>query len=334
MGGESSYIHSPDLPSNLLKGAIDSHVHAGPVLLSNPSYPDPFQVAEEARDAGMRAIVYYDVFGNSAGTSWLVSRKTTGIDVFGGLILSTCQGGLNPRAVKTALFYGSGARFVSFGAHSTRYQANLESRVVDGKLVPIKDVYPAFAEKELPNTISIPLKDPIPWQLQDILKMVADRPEVYLNTGHVSKAEALRVIELADRYGIRKVLLAHPARGHFSVEEQRKLGKAGVFLEGALADWHYPTVPRSHYYVEKEYMDESALLPRTEIGAVGWMNTIREVGPEYFVLCTDYGIRAAASPVQGMRILIATLLDMEFSVDEIKMMTSTNPARLIGIEAR
>ena len=334
MGSESSYICSPDLPSNLLKGAIDSHVHAGPVLLSNPSYPDPFQVAEEARDAGMRAIVYYDVFGNSAGTSWLVSRKTTGIDVFGGLILSTCQGGLNPRAVKTALFYGSGARFVSFGAHSTRYQANLESRVVDGKLVPIKDVYPAFAEKELLNTISIPLKDPVPWQLQDILKMVADRPEVYLNTGHVSKAEALRVIELADRYGIEKVLLAHPARGHFSVEEQRKLGKVGVFLEGALSDWHYPTVPRSHYYVEKEYMDESVLLPRTEIGAVGWMNTIREVGPEFFVLCTDYGIRAAASAVQGMRILIATLLDMEFSVDESKVMTSTNPARLIGIEAR
>lgn len=81
-------------------------------------------------------------------------------------------------------------------------------------------------------------------------------------------------------------------------------------------------------------MDESVLLPRTEISAVAWMNTIREVGPEFFVLCTDYGIRAAASAVQGMRILIATLLDMEFSVDEIKVMTSTNPARLIGIEAR
>jgi len=334
MSSESYYDRSPDLPCELLKGAIDSHVHAGPALKSNPSYPDPFQVAEEARDAGMRAIVYYDVFGNSAGTSWLVSRKTGGIDLFGGLILSTCQGGLNPRAVKSALFYGSGARFISFGAHSTRYQASQESRLVDGELVPIAEVYPAFAEKELPNTIAIPLKEPVPWQLQDILKMVADRPEVYLNTGHVSKAEALRVIELADRFGIKKVLLAHPTRSLFSIEEQRELGSAGVFLEGALADWLYPAVPRTHYYVEKEYIDESALLPSIQKGAVDWMNTIREVGPEFFVLCTDYGVRAAAPSVQGMRTLIATLLDMEFPVDEIRSMTSMNPSRLIGIEAR
>src|SRR5687767_246452 len=121
---ERFYERDAELPKKLLVGAIDSHVHAGPVLKSNPSYPDPFQVAEEARDAGMRAVVYYDVFGNSSGTAFLVSRRVEGIEVFGGIILGSCQGGMNPRAVLTALYYGSGARFVSFGAHCTYFQAS------------------------------------------------------------------------------------------------------------------------------------------------------------------------------------------------------------------
>jgi hypothetical protein len=63
-----------------------------------------------------------------------------------------------------------------------------------------------------------------------------------------------------------------------------------------------------------------------------WMNPIREIGPRHFVLGTDYGVRAAPSPVQGMRTMIASLLDYEFSVQDIRTMTSINPARLIGLE--
>ena len=62
------------------------------------------------------------------------------------------------------------------------------------------------------------------------------------------------------------------------------------------------------------------------------MSDIREVGPEHFVLGTDYGIRAASTPVQGMRTLITTLLDYEFTPDEIRTMTAHNPARLIGLD--
>jgi adenine deaminase len=78
-------------------------------------------------------------------------------------------------------------------------------------------------------------------------------------------------------------------------------------------------------------MDRSCEFGRT-VSAPQWMQTIREVGPEHFVLATDYGIRAACSPVQGMRTLIATLLDYEFTPDEIRTMTSINPARLIGLD--
>ena len=88
--GERFYGRSMELPDALLAGAIDSHAHAGPVLKSNPGHQDPFQVATEARDAGMRAIVYYDVFGWASGTAWMVNRHVSGIRTFGGYLMNSC----------------------------------------------------------------------------------------------------------------------------------------------------------------------------------------------------------------------------------------------------
>jgi len=42
---ETFYKRSMGLPDELLVGAIDSHVHSGPVLNSNPVHFDPFESA-------------------------------------------------------------------------------------------------------------------------------------------------------------------------------------------------------------------------------------------------------------------------------------------------
>jgi hypothetical protein len=329
---ESFYNRSMTLPDELLVGAIDSHVHAGPVLNSNPGHQDPIQVAIEAREAGMRSIVYYDVFGWASGTAWMVNRHVPGIQTFGGYLMNSCHGGMNPRAVKTALHLEGGCRFISFGSHCTYHSASRESTVVDGKLVPFKDVYPKFVKEELSRAVRIPLEEPIPDELSEILEMIAEHPEVYLNTGHVSTEEVLRILDLAEQFGIQKVLIAHPARGRLTVEQQKEAARRGAFLEGCLVDWLYPDVPRTHYYVEKEYMHRGSEIGGSRTTAPQWMKVIREVGPEHFVLATDYGVRAASTAVQGMRTLITTLLDYEFTPGEIRTMTATNPARLIGID--
>jgi len=336
--GETFFNRSMELPDELLRGAIDSHVHPGPALKSSPPRVDPFQAAEQAKAAGMRGFVIYDqTLGNSAGTAWLVNRVVKGIDVFGGILLNSCLGGLNPRAVKTALYYGAGAKYVSFGAHCTHFLASSEARLVEGKLVPLKDLYPKFAKEELSRAIRIPLEDPIPPELEEILQLVADHPDVYLNTGHVSPEEVLRVIELAERFGIKKVYVAHICRRYMTLEQDREAARRGAYLEACVDDWLYPEAPRMHYYVEREYMDESGNTPydggRTfTIGLVEWANRIRAVGVEHFVLGTDYGIRAACTPVEAMRTLVASLLDLEFTPEEIRTMICTNPSRLLDLD--
>jgi hypothetical protein len=318
---------------DLLKGAIDIHVHAGPHLRSSPRIVDPIQAAIQARDAGMRAIVYMCVFQMTTGTAWLVSRAVPDFQVFGGIILNTVYGGLNPRAVKTAIYYGSGAKFVSFGAHSTKYQASKEGRVIDGKFTPLKDAYPQFADEELSRCIEIPLKGKPGRELDEILGLIAANPHMYLNTGHVSPAEALRLIALAKDYGIRKVLVANSVVANMSIGEMKRAAKAGGFLERTLAaHTHTTSIPKTHYYVEPEWKSLDEGLPGQVSGGVKMIaDQVMEVGAEHFIIGTDFGVYTLPPPVEGLREFIACLLDMELDEDDVRMMVQTNPARLLGL---
>ncbi|WP_024806268.1 DUF6282 family protein [Nocardia sp. BMG51109] len=332
---ETYYDRSMELPDELIAGVSDVHVHSGPWLKSCPGRLDPFRIATQARDAGMRSLMFYDhTLGNSCGTAWLTGRQVPGIDIFGGIILTTALGGLNPRAVKTALYYGSGAKFVHFGAHCTHFMASHEGSFVDGVPVPFKDRYPEFAEKELARSIRIPLADPIPDELAEILRLIADHPHVHLNTGHVSAEEAIRLVDLALEFGISKIVVAHPCRGRLTVDQQRDLAAKGVLLEGAVSDWMFHRgLPRANYYIEREWADEIAGIANAPEyqGIVPWARQIREIGVEHFVLGTDYGIRSGPTPLEGMRLLISSLLDLEFTAAEIHTMIKANPEKLLDI---
>jgi hypothetical protein len=333
---ESFYNRSMELPDELIRGTADVHVHSGPWLKSCPGRLDPFQIAEQAKAAGMKALVYYDhTLGISSGTALLTSRQVPGIEIFGGIIMTSVLGGLNPRAVKTALQYGAGAKFVHFGAHCTHFMASHEGSLVDGRPVPFKDQYPKFAAEELPRAIRIPLDGPVPDDLAEILQLIADNPGVHLNTGHVSVDEAIRLAELAIQFNISKIVVAHPCRGRMSTEQQTYLAGKGVLLEGAVSDWMFHRgLRRTNYYVEREWADEIAGIANSPefSGVVPWARQIREIGIEHFVLGTDYGIRSGPTPVEGMRTLISTLLDLEFTPDEIHTMVKANPERLLDID--
>lgn len=331
--GETRLHRSYDLPDRLLQGAIDAHVHSGPWLRSCPGRMDPVAHALAARAAGMRGLVFYDhTLGISSGTAWMVGRQVEGIEILGGVILTSVLGGMNPRAVKTALDYGSGARFVHFGAHCTHYMVSHEGRMIDGRPVPFIESHPKFAAEELPRAIRIPEGAPTP-ELDEILDLIAARPEVTLITGHLSAEEAERLCELALERGIARILLSHPVRARMSLARQKALAARGVVLEGCCSDWMFHKgLRRTNYYTEPELADEIAGIASEKgfDGFVEWARQIRDVGIEHFVLATDYGIRSAPAPVEGMRMLVSSLLDMSFGVEEIGQMIQGTPARLFG----
>ena len=324
---------SYELSTELLKDSIDIHVHAGPHLPSSPRRVDPFEAAIQARDAGMRAIVYMDVFNWSNGTAWLVSRMVEGIDVFGGIILNTVFGGMNPRAVRTALYYGAGAKYVSFGAHSTHYQASREGHLVDGQFKSLADIYPKFKEEELSRCIRIPEGAPSK-ELDEILRLIADHPQVFLNTGHVSNQEAFRLIELSQTYGIKKVLVASSVTKNMTVDEQKRAVESGAYLEQTLAAFTHTTpIPKTHYYVEREYISIDEGMEGEPHGGVKQVaEEIAAVGAKHYILSTDFGVYTLPAPVEGFREFIACMLDLGISVDDVRVMTAHNPAKLLDLE--
>jgi hypothetical protein len=317
----------------LLHGAIDIHVHAGPHIFSSPRRVDPVQAALQARDAGMRAIVFMDVFEMSNGTAWLVNRVVPDFITFGGLILNTVYGGMNPRAVKTSLHYGDGAKFISFGAHSTYFQASKEGRLVDGQFVPLSDLHPKFADEELTRAIRIPIDGPPPPELDEILALIARAPGVYLNTGHVSNVEALRLVELAIDRGIRHILVASSVTKNMTIEEQRMVAAKGAFIEHTLAAFTHTTpIPKTHYYVEREYASiDEGMESGDHAGVRGVADQIRAVGPEHCIIASDFGVYTVPPPVEGLRSFIACLLDLGVDENDIFTMIAVNPARLLRL---
>lgn len=325
---------SLELSFDLLKGAIDIHVHPGPHLFSSPRRVDPFQAATEARDAGMRALVMLDVFEMSNGTAWLVNRAVPDFKVYGGLILNTVYGGMNPRAVKTALYYGDGAKYINFGAHSTYYQAAREGRMIDGQFTPLSQLYPKFKTQELDRCIRIPLdEDPGP-ELDEILTMIADHPHVYLDSGHVSVEEAMRLIDLKEKYGYQKIVVSSSVTKIASLDQLKVMAQQGAFIEFTFAAYTAAAlVPLTHYYVEKEYISIDEGMQTAEQGGLPEVaRQIRALGPEHCIIATDFGRYGLATPVEGLRQYIACLLDLGISPADIRTMVKTNPEKLLGLE--
>ena len=322
-----------ELSKQLLQGAIDIHVHAGPHIFSSPRRVDPVQAAIQARDAGMRAIVFKDVFEMSNGTAWLVNRVVPDFKVFGGLILNTVYGGMNPRAVKTALYYGDGAKYIDFGAHSTYFQAVKEGRKVDGKFVPLSELYPKFKSEELSRCIQIPVDEPPGPELDEILQLIAAHPHVYLDTGHVSVPEALRLTDLAGQYGIKKMIVSSAVTKLATMEQLKYMAGKGAFLEFTLAAYTHTTpIPKTHYYVEREYasIDEGMSEgPGSGVRLVA--EQIEQLGAEHCIIATDFGVYTLPEPVEGLREYVACLLDLGIPVDDIHTLIVTNPARLLGL---
>ena len=325
---------SLDLTYELLKGAIDIHVHPGPHLFSSPRRVDPFQAAQQARDAGMRAIVLLDVFEMSNGTAWLVNKAVPDFTTYGGLIMNTVYGGMNPRAVKTALYYGDGAKYISFGAHSTYYQAAKEGRIVDGQFRPLSELYPKFKTEELDRCIRIPIDEEPGPELDEILRLIADHPHVYLDTGHVSVAEAMRLIELKDKYGYQKIIVSSSVTKIATTEELKIMASRGAFIEFTFGAFTAATlIPLTHYYVEKEYSSIDEGMHGSAAGGVPFIaEQMQALGPENCVMATDFGRYALSTPVEGLRQFIACLLDLGIPPDHIKTMVKTNPEKLLGLE--
>jgi hypothetical protein len=294
---------------DLLTNAVDCHVHACPHI--NARSVDVMQAARAAATAGMRGIGLMDNFANSSGLAALARRELANldIDIFGGLIMEPPAGGVCADAVRTALGYGydenDGARFISLPTHHTRNIAREEGR---------NDDY-VEACLEIPETGELP--DPLP----EILDLIAAR-DVVLNTGHISGPEACRLVELALKRGVTRILA--PA-SHFEPSEVRQMTEAGAFAEFSFFFMSHATQLGLTHVDEEKHTVAAVGLPRMA-------ELIHAATPSRTVLSGDCGVFVLPPPVEGFREFLLMIESAGFDRTALRQMAAGNPAHLFKIE--
>jgi hypothetical protein len=135
-----------------------------------------------------------------------------------------------------------------------------------------------------------------------------------LSTGHLSPREAMVLIHQARQCGVRKVLVTHPewAPTFYSLERQKELAQLG------------------NVWFERCFVSTTHLCGCVPFQVIE--QAIVEAGVETTVLSTDLGQPQTPPPAEGLRLYAERLRSSGFSVEHIRQMMCTNPARLLSLE--
>jgi predicted TIM-barrel fold metal-dependent hydrolase len=170
--------------------------------------------------------------------------------------------------------------------------------------------------------LAIPERGPLPDALAAILDLVAAH-DIALNTGHLSAAETVRLVELAQARGVTRLLC--PAN-YFTPDDARALTALGACVEFSFFFvTHATQVGLTHVDAEKHRVDP-VTLPRM-------IELIAAVPPEQVVLSGDCGVSVLPPPVEGLREFLWSLKLSGVPETTLRRAVGDNPARLFRLAA-
>ena len=283
----------------LLEGAIDVHIHSAPDIF--PRIMNDVELALSAKQEGMRAILVKSHITTTADRAEIASQQAD-FPVFGGIALNLPVGGLNIHAVEASLKLGAKEVWMPT-IHANHYLAQ-------------RDHVPALAKEIRDDIKGISLLNEdgsLKEELYPILKKIAEY-DVALGTGHVTIKESKAVVREAANMGIKKIVVTHPLATfvNYTNEDMVEiLDNGATFLEHVFND---VTRQVAHPITQAQIAD-----------------SIRAIGAKHIVMSTDSGQWLNPIPAQSMGIYIKDMLDLGISEEDVRMMVSTNPARMLGL---
>jgi hypothetical protein len=245
-----------------------------------------------ARDRGMEAIVFKNHVVSTADRAWFARKHVAGLKAFGGIVLNSAVGGINPDAVnwmwRMQGGYGRVVWFPTFDAdnHVKHFKDAPEGvKVVgaDGKVLP---------------------------EVRAVLKIAAAQ-KLVVQTGHLSPTEALAVIEAARDMGADRVVVTHAQFEvvNMSLDEMKKAAAMGGKLE--LCAMGPLMGPAAHL----EWMRHWRQVKVEETAAV-----VKEVGAQHFILATDLGQTGNPTPADGLQTFVTDLIKAGVAKEDVQMM--------------
>ncbi|MFC2069693.1 DUF6282 family protein [Chloroflexota bacterium] len=288
--------------SELLKGAIDLHVHSGPGPM--PRSLDHVEAAKQCIEAGMRGLILKDHYSMTCNLAHFFNKytfKDLPVEVFGGLALNNQSGGISPSVVDNAIKYG--AKIIWMPTVSARN--HIEAHKHEESVFSSQE---ESAIEEIPLTVLDNKGNLLP-QISQICQLIA-KADIILATGHLHLNEIKVLVDEAIRLGVKKILVNHPEfLVGASIDDMIDLASKGVFIE------HSYTLTISKK-LTKEYLFEM----------------IRKVGAEHTIVGSDLGQVGRPSPVEGLDSFIQDMLQMGMKDEEIDLLLRVNPAKLLNLD--
>ncbi len=278
-----------------LSGIIDMHVHTAPDVCRR-TYND-LELTAAAVHAGARAIVIKGHRCSTVARAALCNAynrtafESNPFVMYGGLVLNYEAGGLNPKAVQTALEMGAKVIWLPTVDAENDCRKHGKSggiRMTDDRGVPTAE-------------------------LRRIFTLIREYDAV-LATGHISPEEIRCVVDSARNIGVQKIVITHPEYWvvDMSLEGQRELvSDYNVILERCFMQ----PLKNGNWISNAERNLEA----------------IRQLGAGSTILSTDCGNPATPPWEESMRQYLQLMAERNISPEELRSMTKTTPARLLGL---
>jgi hypothetical protein len=283
-----------------MSGAIDLHCHPYPDLF--PRLTDDAGVVEAAQAAGMRAIMIKCHHESSVSRAYLTAKLVPGVRVFGGVVLNSYVGGINPAAVEAALRLGG--KEVWMPTVDAAYHAQLHGGTGG---------YDAQSGGKSAATGISALDEhgELRSEALEVLDLIAQHNAI-LGTCHLSPGEIAVLVGEARRRGVQKILITHP---FFKVPNLKLEELRAVVDQGATAEFGYCTVSPMW-----NYKSIRAVAEATQI-----------LGARHCVLVSDTGQRHNPMPAEALRVFAQGIFECGVPEEDIYTMIKGNPADLLDL---
>jgi hypothetical protein len=286
-----------------IEGAWDIHCHPAPCLF--PRLVTDRSLAKIAREYKMEGFMIKSHHEPSMSRAALVSEENDNLQIFGGLVLNTFIGGLNPIAADMAMRQGGKALWFA----TCDSKRHVELHGAPGRYSKAQEGTGKFHHEGLSVTgDNGKLLD----QAVSIIE-IAKEYDAFLGSGHCTMEECVVLAKKCKEMNFKKFLIqhAHYKVPNVDIETQKELVKMGATIELG-----YCTI-------------SPAWAANTLEQAV---KAIKEVGAEHFVLVSDGGQLNNPSPPECLRVFSQAVSERGVSEDEVMKMIVDKPRWLLGLD--
>jgi len=310
MADEREHPIPSDRARELVRGAVDYHIHIAPDFVARRI--TDIQLARRCLETGQAGFGLKSHYTSTAERAQVVAEAVPGVTVLGSITLNRAVGGLNPLAVEIAA--REGARVVWFPTvSSVNEQHEVLQADPNGKV-------PVWVRFELSLREAGLACEPVPVvdergellpEAHEVLEVIA-RHDMVLCTGHLSRDEIFTLVDGAVAAGVRRIVVTHPEfpSQNVSPADQVALAEKGALLERCFTTTYTGKAPWERFF-----------------------EATRAVGAENTLWSTDLGQRFNPPVEDGMALMADRFLEAGFSEEEVRTMAVTNTRRIAGLEA-